>query len=73
VLSLISESAIKKAEQQNLIYNVLLINTMAAGLLFILGIEVTITGIRPEIAQTSGSAGHRLQQSCHIRTPEARF
>jgi hypothetical protein len=31
VLSLISESAIKKAEQQNLIYNDLLIDTMAAG------------------------------------------
>jgi hypothetical protein len=36
-------------------------------------IEVTITGIRPEIAQTSGSAGHRLRRSCHIREAEARF
>lgn len=67
---LISESAVKKAEQLNLSHividmsGVLLIDTMVAGKFFkmiqmlkLLGIEVTITGLRPEIAQTSIQLG----------------
>ncbi|WP_191560375.1 STAS domain-containing protein [Metabacillus idriensis] len=67
---LISETAIKKAEELKLNYivvdisGVLLIDTMVAGQLFkmiqmlkLLGIDVTITGIRPEIAQTATQLG----------------
>ncbi|MGP1908535.1 STAS domain-containing protein [Metabacillus sp. JX24] len=68
--SMITESAISKAEQLNLSHividlsGVLVIDTMVAGQLFkmmqmlkLLGIQVTITGIRPEIAQTSIQLG----------------
>lgn len=67
---LISETAIKKAEELKLNYivvdisGVLLIDTMVAGQLFkmiqmlkLLGIDVTMTGIRPEIAQTATQLG----------------
>ncbi|MDX8290337.1 STAS domain-containing protein [Metabacillus indicus] len=68
--AMITESAISKAEQLNLSHividlsGVLVIDTMVAGQLFkmmqmlkLLGIHVTITGIRPEIAQTSIQLG----------------